>query len=557
MFMHRNYRLKIILSLLVTSVIGIPSLSLAQYSYKYKASKEVYTKIARAVKDSRRQPTFNFIPNEDPNDPDYNAYFNPTNNTINLGEGIYDLTTEFGVDSLNALATVLGHELAHFYKDHGWGMHFGSTNEGLDIAKDIYKHEHTAENHSEMEAEADYFGGLFGYLAGYNTLAITGDFFDLLYEKMGLEDETYGYPSKQERVKIAENSRKMLEELVPVFDAANYLTMIGQYELAATCYEHIIKTFPSSELYNNIGVTLALNAVSLMEPAELQYVYPFAIDLKTNLEIGSENESTRAFGETAEEKKERLLTEAKDFFETATDINKEYAQAYINLALINQLLEEPEIAVAMAIKAEKLAVEAGDELLEANALVAQGIIQAKEGEVSDAKSSFEGATDGNRVLASANLEVLENPAQYGFGFKVKKSKEKESDLEELISDMDVALLELEMDRGKKVNIKAQNEMRPETNVYSISDTGYEGLVIEPMSDDGYPISFLSTPNEYKGATAQGVRLGDNSDKIIEQYGEPAQEISTAQGSIYVYKQNKIIFDLNHNKEVTGWRLYID
>lgn len=543
--------------LFILSMIGFPSLSPAQYSYKYKVSKEVYTKIARAVKDSRRQPTFNFVPNEDASNPDYNAYFNPGNNTINLGEGIYDLATEFGADSLNALAAVLGHELAHFYKDHGWGLHFGTTNEDLDIAKDIYKSDLTAEKHSEMEAEADYFGGLFGYLAGYNTLEVTGEFFNVLYEKLGLDEETYGYPSKTERIQIAENSKKMLSELVPVFEAANYLTMIGQYELAATCYEHIIITFPSSELYNNAGVALALDAVSLMEPAELQYTYPFALDMETRLEINSKDESTRAFGETPEEKRERLLTEAKDFFEQATDINKEYAQAYINLALINQLMGEPEIAVAMALKAEKLANEAGDELLEANALIAQGIIQAKEGEVTDAQSSFEEATTGNRVLASANLEILENPAQYGFGFKVKKSKEKESDLEELISDMDVALLELEMDRGEKVNIKAQNEMRPETNVYTINDEGYKGLIVEPKSDDGYPISFLSTPKEYKGATAQGIRLGDNTDKIIEKYGEPAQEIATVQGSIYVYKTNKIIFDLNQNKEVIGWRLYID
>ncbi len=143
---------------------------------KAKVTEQIYHEIARSVKDSRKAPTFNFI---------FSAgepYYNPQNNTINFGEGIYDLAVSFGKDSLNAIAMVLGHELAHFYKDHGWGMSFGMANEDTEVAKKIYDIELNEDMRAKMEAEADYFGGLFGYMAGYNTLEVGAAFYNKLYE---------------------------------------------------------------------------------------------------------------------------------------------------------------------------------------------------------------------------------------------------------------------------------------------------------------------------------------------------------------------------------------
>ncbi len=143
---------------------------------KEKLSEEIYKKICRTVKDSRKAPAFNFIFNYK-GEPYYNAYYSPSNNTINFGEGVYDLARKFKKDSLNVVATVMGHEIAHFYKDHGWAHAFGKANPGGDIKENVKQSMYNSEDRARMEAEADYFGGIFGYMSGYNTLSVGGAFF--------------------------------------------------------------------------------------------------------------------------------------------------------------------------------------------------------------------------------------------------------------------------------------------------------------------------------------------------------------------------------------------
>src|SRR5688572_16920776 len=244
--------------------------------HKAKVSKDVYNKIANTIKDTRKQPTFNFLYNNPY--PYYNAFYDPENNTINLGEGIYDIAKTFGKDSINALAMVLGHELAHFYKDHGWGYSFGDANEYLKISKKIYKLQLDPVRQAEMETEADYFGGIFGYMAGYNSLNVGSELFDKFYKTAKIPDVTTGYPTRQERMLICDNSIKLLDKLIPLFDAANCLVLLGEYDKAASIYDHIIVTFPSREIYNNQGAAYAMAALGLFDEGTVKFVYPFSID---------------------------------------------------------------------------------------------------------------------------------------------------------------------------------------------------------------------------------------------------------------------------------------
>ena len=177
--------------------------------------------------------------------------------------------------------------MAHFYKDHGWAHAFGKANPDTDIKKEVKKTMYNAEARANMEAEADYYGGIFGYLAGYNTLSISGAFFDTLYTALELPDEVKGYPSRQDRIKIYGNSKGMLERLIPVFNTANLLNLVQNYEEAALCYDYIIQTFPSREMYNNKGVAFANQALSFYHAEELKLVHPFGLDATTRLALGT------------------------------------------------------------------------------------------------------------------------------------------------------------------------------------------------------------------------------------------------------------------------------
>ena len=522
----------------------------ARQKQKAKIARKVYRNIARVARDSRKQPAFNFIYNK--STPYYNAYYNPQNNTINIGEGVYDITTEFGADSLNALASVIGHELAHFYKDHGWGWSFGLANKDLDIAKKIYKMDLTEGRRKEMETEADYFGGLFGYMAGYNTLGVSGKFLKVLYKKVGLDKETEGYPTLAERQGIARNTLKSLRKLVPVFDAANYLTMVQAYDMASACYDYIGKTFPSREVYNNSGVALALQAVKLFTKKELKYFYPFGLDTDTRLN----GYTTRAGGETKEEKRKRLLEEAQEQFKSATRMDKTYAAGYVNLALVNILLDERELAIGYAAKAIKLAKKEGNALLEANGWMARGIAQAKEGEPDEAEAAFKKAQKANPVIAKINLEALKQANRFGYGFKIVKAKEKPGP-KESIAEADLSMLEVLTEEAKKTRIRKQGDKHPAIMLKTAEDDseGYQVMEIVSFGKLKDNAAFLATLPDYSGATARGIKIGASLKQVIAKYGEAGKQVAGGQNTYLVYEGAKVIFLINAQQKVTGWMLY--
>ncbi len=518
--------------------------------YKFKVAKAVYDKIAATAKDSRKSPTFNFIYNY--GKPYYNAYYSPLNNTINLGEGIYDICSGFGADSLDALAMVLGHELAHFFKDHGWGMAFGTANEDLEVASKIYKLKLTPQRKTECEAQADYYGGLFGYMAGYRSLNVGKDFFEKLYTAAKIPDVTSGYPTRQERMKIGDNSKKMLEKLIAVFEAGNLLVVTDDFERAASCYDHIIATFPSREIYNNAGVALAREALKLSDPEKIKFAYPFTLDLDTRLD----NAGQKGMAEEKEEKIKRLLGEAKEMFNISIQMDKDYSVAYINLAMISDLQGEHELAVGLAAKAITMAQTSGEPILIANAHIAKGIAYANSGKKDEAKGEFNKGKDGNKGLAELNLNAVSTPGFFGKLFGAPKATgEKVSSVEETIGDLEPSLIDAALEGAEELEIKKQNDKRPAIKIYSKETGDYTAIKVKTYSYPKGLDNFIVTSAWYKGKTGRGIAIGAKASQVKELYGSPARIVSGAQKTFYVYEKTKIIFTVDANERVTGWVLY--
>jgi predicted Zn-dependent protease len=118
-----------------------------------------------------------------------------------------------------------------------------------------------------------------------------------------------------------------------------------KYAEAITLFEEINTYFPSRENYNNIGVIKTLEALELKVLTSGEYNYPkrFLYPLETDNTSRLNQEGTRSSSDN--NKKEMLLKSAQKDFEKAISLDPSYTLAYINLACVFDLLDNPEAAI--------------------------------------------------------------------------------------------------------------------------------------------------------------------------------------------------------------------
>jgi len=227
---------------------------------------------------------------------------------------------------------------------------------------------------------------------------------DAIYESYGLTEEINGYPSLQDRKTIAAQSLQKLEGLVHIFETANYLTALEQYETAKHYLEFILKDFQSRELYNNLGVITTQIAMDSLKPKDIQFALPIELDgtsrLIRNLK-GSNRPNTAG---------QELLREAIRYFEQASQLDRSYPITILNLACTYTLLQEYEDAMFYARKAQKLCIDKKWKKTETDILVLQGILAERQGDHPQAKKQFHQAIKSGSKLAELNLKILERQA---------------------------------------------------------------------------------------------------------------------------------------------------
>lgn len=194
---------------------------------KTVAARRVVDDLVRAIGDGRTPPEFQLLASGSSSRMKV-AWFAPGHNLLTLEERAYDLCAELGPDSLNGLAVLLGHELAHYYKDHGWVGDFGNGFAELEVGQTLNQLRRSEEKVLELETEADIFGGFFGYVAGYNTLEAAPPLLEKLYTAYALSTQLRGYPALPERQAIARQSAAELRGLIPAFEAGQRLLLVRQ-----------------------------------------------------------------------------------------------------------------------------------------------------------------------------------------------------------------------------------------------------------------------------------------------------------------------------------------
>ena len=538
---------------------------------KYKTAKKVFDALIEARGDRRMQrPEFVMSRKER-----YVAWMNPNAVEIGLEEKAFDICMSFGDDSLNVIAIMLGHEIAHYYEKHNWTKHFAKSH-GKDL--DALELLEGLDEGVRNETEADFAGGFLAYSAGYSTFGKMPEFLDKVYKEYNLDEKLKGYPSLSDRKKISEESEKNLRQLIEVYEMANYMTAIGAYDRAIEYYQYVLKDYQSREIYNNVGVLQVLYAMdNYYTEKELDLYFPVELDLNFR-------KSTRNADEETKKKREELLQEAIRNFNASLGLDEEYATAQLNKACAYELLGDHQRAafyssveakqLTQHLKAEveegKLNGEDISEQLKKDLLirsdktlsdiqVLQGVIAARMAkEASDAteasklkaraKKIFETEAQEGSHIAKLNQEVFAGNRPSFSSTTGIVSRTEGLTGNQSLEDISEALWDGNIKFDTTLNISKKSQ-------FSVKDfAAKKSKVRTEVYDEGTLVIYLQTTLPgFDQATQKDIKIGDTRKKVTDAYGEPKRYIQLVNGDIMVYKQQSdpnskfMIFLMEENK----------
>lgn len=246
------------------------------------------------------------------------AQFIRRTNTIQIGIKTFEVCRVFGKDSLSALAFVIGHEMAHSFQLNARQTSFLAYDqqEGTD---------------ANAEKDADIQGLFTTYLAGYNTADLLPYLIEGIYVVYDLKRKNLsGYPTLEERKRTANEVRLMVSELIRMYETGNYLAAIGHYDLAAACFGFVETQYKGREIYNNLGVNIALQAMHISEKTVDPYIFPLELDCDSRLKKPKADRGAESLTPEQWRQRGHLLAKAADYFALAVKMDYEYLPAEIN-----------------------------------------------------------------------------------------------------------------------------------------------------------------------------------------------------------------------------------
>ena len=287
--------------------------------------------------------------------------FHPLENEIKIGKKFVTLLRNFKKDSCNALAHVLGHELAHvllqqndFIKNVGSGY----ASEGFNTK--LKKIQRTLKD-SVFERQADEYSTLYAHIAGYKTSQIGEQLLDSIYHDFNLKDsELTKYPTLEDRKKIVRLTSQKMKVLCLLYEHAFYALIHKNFDLSIAMYSAIIQEkFTSREIYNNLALAYTLKGLESLSADEYNNDYPFEFEFETNLktlERSLDGDDPDVF-----------LEEAIRLYDLAILKNKSYYKTYLNKAITEVLLkryDDARISLSYLIKSKDSFLLGKKEILE-------------------------------------------------------------------------------------------------------------------------------------------------------------------------------------------------
>lgn len=343
MQIKKIFILKYILPLLCGFVTLV---SYGQETSEKKQIQAVFDQLVMAYGNAKSKPQLIVI--QDSNKQVLPAKYEPDPKpNIQVDGSLVTIFRSFGKDSLNALAVVLSHELAHYYSDHTFCSDYAyalkdQSKSLSDVLKSISK-----EDKISKETEADQKGFFYAAAAGYSPFEVQLSVLEKIYAKYHYPDNLPGYPTKQERISIALTAEEKAKDLYDTFQVGLKWMNEKNYEKAIEAFEEANSYIPFRENYNNMGVARALMALNLKDPSYAEkefperFLYPLEIDNQSRLK----KEIERGINYGKEEQIEHLLKTARTNFQEAIRLDPGYVNSYINLACVYDLIGNPEAAI--------------------------------------------------------------------------------------------------------------------------------------------------------------------------------------------------------------------
>ena len=448
--------------------------------------------------------------------------YNKRKNIIYVDEKALAICKSFDTNEKDAFAFLLAHEMTHFYQEHHW--------QEAGFATSFLTNKHNFEEHVADEKEADLFGAFVTHLAGFQSIKIVPSIFDKIYTAYGLTEDLQDYPTLPQRKETALEVCGKVNELVQVFETANFLTAIGEYTSAAAAYEYVLQFVKYKELYSNIGASLVAAAALQPEYGALAFHYPIELDLDIPLRDGADAD------------KSDLLKKAIEYLTIASKLDNQHYRTFINLAcayILNNQFDQAEVLLKQLYTLVKKSKQA------AEISILYGIISAQQQNKTQAKKLFEEAktlnnSQGIQQLADYNSQLLAGKTISIFPADLKNSNEQIDGID-LTYQNDFPFQE----------IFIQDNFSFEEKILSYYTTQNAILIHVETADK--TMAILRTANLQ---TSTGIGLKSTYQQIKKTYPSVnTKVVNHAKGYYLVLPTRKLLFNMNAQNQVMEWGVY--
>lgn len=338
-----------------------------------------------------------------------------------------------------------------------------------------------------------------------------------------------------------------------VFEAAYQAMLIGEPLAAARLLDHVATSLPTSSVLGNAGLARAMHAVSLRDPQEMQFIYPWVLDTDLRME---DLETVRR--NVPKSGGPKWVREANDQLIRASLINPYYLPALINHASVEGLRGRLGSVSDEAGNALLVAKQEGNGRAEAVALTARGIAYASHGRYDAAKEDLFKAEKLGYEVASLNLRMLDGwPVPMEAPIPVAADTPPEERIGNFTPLEARKRVFGKLFQSFKIPGSKSCRLPGVTLSWNANaDAQMVTLRISPVEvrEKSRSYVLLRAVDGYAGQPGRGLAGGSRTEDIRQAYGPPSRIVDQLEGQFLIYRVPGIVFEVKQDRLV-GWMLY--